>query len=250
MSAPSLPVSPPPSALLSASGLKRTVTDRLLWQNLALEVRPGDRLMIMGPSGTGKSLMMRQLAGLDPLEAGDVIFGGRSQNDWAMPAYRAQVMYLPQQVSLPGGDDETVLDALKRPFGLKEHAGRSFDEAVAGHLLSRLGRTPQFLGQRAGRLSGGERQLVALTRALLLSPAVLLLDEATSALDPVTSTQAETLLREWSGQPVDHSADGRGQGRAWLAVSHDPGWRERLGTGQLNIENFQPKATQAYGEPA
>lgn len=213
------------SDLLRATDLQRTVRGAALWRGLGLALEVGTCLLVVGPSGTGKSLLLRQIAGLDPLETGEVLFRGRSQAAWPMPLYRSQVMYLPQKAFVPPG---TVEEALKAPFQLRSHAEKSFDREQALRVLEELGRSPDFLAQDAGNLSGGEAQMVALCRALLLSPAVLLLDEATSALDAATAQRAEALLLEW----VKHGE------RALMAVSHDPGQQQRLGNTFLNITDF------------
>lgn len=209
-------------AVLEARDLQRHVAGRLLWQRVGFAVDSGQRLMLVGPSGAGKSLLLRAIAGLDPLEGGDVIFRGQSQRAWGMPAYRAQVMYLPQRAVLVG---ETVEDALRHPFSLSVHSGVTFPQQDARNLLRDLGRRDDVLDQTTANLSGGEAQLVALTRALLLKPSVLLLDEATSALDVDATRQVEALLRGWVQEGE----------RAVIMVSHDPGQRERLATAVLAL---------------
>lgn len=209
-------------AVLEARDLQRHVAGRLLWQRVGFAVDSGQRLMLVGPSGAGKSLLLRAIAGLDPLEGGDVIFRGQSQRTWSMPAYRAQVMYLPQRAVLVG---ETVEDALRHPFSLSVHSGVTFPQQDARNLLRDLGRRDDVLDQTTANLSGGEAQLVALTRALLLKPSVLLLDEATSALDVDAIRQVEALLRGWVQEGE----------RAVIMVSHDPGQRERLATAVLAL---------------
>lgn len=66
--------------LLSARGLGRSLGQRTLWQGLNLDLRAGESLAVTGPSGSGKSLLLRALAGLDPLEGGEVWLHGRSQS--------------------------------------------------------------------------------------------------------------------------------------------------------------------------
>ncbi|WP_264778810.1 ABC transporter ATP-binding protein [Deinococcus aetherius] len=214
-------------ALLSASGLRRTVEGRTLWQDLGLTVRAGESVAVTGPSGSGKSLLLRALAGLDPLEGGEVMYGGLPQSTWPMPQYRAQVTYLPQRPALDGG---TVLDHLRRPFSLAAHRHRTFDVAAAEALLAALGREGAFLRLDTSTLSGGEGQLVALTRALLLDPAVLLLDEATASLDPEATRRAERLLLGWLGSAPR---------RALVWVSHDPAQRARVAPREVTL---QPQA--------
>lgn len=213
------------SDLLRATDLRRTVRGTALWRGVGFALDAGTRLMVVGPSGTGKSLLLRQVAGLDPLETGEVLLRGRSQETWPMPLYRSQVMYLPQKAVVPAS---TVEEALKAPFQLRAHLEKTFDREQALSVLQKLGRAPEFLAQDAGNLSGGEGQMVALCRALLLAPAVLLLDEATSALDTQSAQRAEALLLEWVS----------GGERALMAVSHDPGQQQRLASTFLTITEF------------
>ncbi|MBB6099913.1 putative ABC transport system ATP-binding protein [Deinobacterium chartae] len=209
--------------LLSARDLTRAVARKTLWHGLGFDLAPGERLAITGPSGSGKSLLLRALAALDPLESGQVYLEGRVQSAWPMPLYRARVMYLPQRPALGQG---RVLDELRLPFGLRVHAHRTWREAAALEILEQLGRPASFLELEGAHLSGGERQLVALARALLLSPSVLLLDEATAALDPQAVRCAEDALERWVRAE---------SGRALVWVSHDPAQRERVADRELNV---------------
>lgn len=208
--------------MLSASDLRRTVAGRVLWQGLDLNVAAGDRVAVTGPSGSGKSLLLRALVGLDPLEGGEVTLHGRSQSRWPMPEYRSKVMYLPQRSAFGGG---SVLEELRRPFSLKIHSGRPFLLDEAERWLAALNR-PDFLNLNVTTLSGGEGQLLALVRALLLGPSVLLLDEATASLDPDATSAAEAALVKWctAGPP-----------RALVWVSHDPAQRARVATRELPV---------------
>lgn len=209
--------------MLSASELRRSVAGRVLWQHLSLAVSSGDRVAVTGPSGSGKSLFLRALAGLDPLEGGDVLLDGRSQAQWAMPVYRSRVMYLPQRPAFGSG---TVLEELKRPFGLKVHARRAFRQAEGEQWVQAAGRSAAFLKLDVATLSGGEGQLLAVIRALLLNPSVLLLDEATASLDPEATQAVEQLLREWCTAAP---------GRALVWVSHDPAQRRRVADRELPV---------------
>ncbi|WP_407543441.1 ATP-binding cassette domain-containing protein (plasmid) [Deinococcus radiomollis] len=208
--------------MLSASDLRRTVADRVLWQGLSFQVMPGDRVAVTGPSGSGKSLLLRALAGLDPLQGGEVTLHGRSQSRWPMPEYRSQVMYLPQRPAFGQG---SVLEELRRPFGLKIQSARPFPLDEAERWLAALNRL-DFLNLSVTTLSGGEGQLLALVRALLLGPSVLLLDEATASLDPDATRAAEAALDQWcAAGPV----------RALVWVSHDPAQRARVATRELPV---------------
>ena len=216
----------PGQPLLTAQGLSRTVSGRVLWADLGLELYAGERFAVTGPSGSGKSLLLRALALLDPLETGSLYF--RTQDVQGLPVmtYRTHVLYLPQRAPLYPG---TVEENLRLPFTLQAQQNKKFSLERVTHLLAELGRPETFLAQAAESLSGGEAQLVALVRALSLEPDVLLLDEATSALDPGTLNQAETLLLDWS----------QGE-RALVWVGHDAAQKERLATRELALSTFYP----------
>lgn len=183
-----------PQPLLSATGLGRHVAGRWLWRDLELTLAPGEALAITGTSGSGKTLLLRALAGLDPLDEGEIAFDGRTLDGWSMPAYRARVRYVPQR---PATVEGSVEDGLRFAFGLRVHRGRAYARRDALELLARVGRDERFLDTRSASLSGGEAQLVALVRALLVPPRVLLLDEPTASLDDATARAVESLVADW-----------------------------------------------------
>ncbi|HEY9721863.1 MAG TPA: ATP-binding cassette domain-containing protein, partial [Oscillatoriaceae cyanobacterium] len=94
-------------------------------------------------------------------------------------------------------------------------------------LLATFERDAAFLAQAQSALSGGERQMVGLVRALLLAPRVLLLDEITSAMDPTNTARAEALVAEWLAAEAS---------RACVWISHDAAQRERVATRELSLE--------------
>ncbi|NYT76184.1 ATP-binding cassette domain-containing protein [Alcaligenaceae bacterium] len=199
----------PRAALLRAQHLGFQIGGQLLWHDLAITLQPGERLGITGPSGCGKTLLLRTLAGLEPLQQGQLEYRGRALTNWKMPAYRARVVYLPQRPALREGSVEA---ALRAPFRFHAHAHSTFPLDRARELLVALGREDRFLQQRCERLSGGEAQIVALLRALLLKPEVLLLDEPTASLDASAVTAIEILIEHWMTDAAD---------RACIWTSHD-----------------------------
>jgi ABC-type uncharacterized transport system, ATPase component len=202
------------SVLLQARHLAFHIDSRTLWQDFDLILHAGERLGITGPSGSGKTLLLRTLAGLEPLQSGTLMCGGRALAQWLMPAYRARAVYVPQRPALREG---TVEAALRAPFAFRLRQGQAFPDERARALLQAAGRDDRFLAKRAERLSGGEAQIVAMLRALLVAPDVLLLDEPTASLDAGTVGAIEQLVTHWLGaQP----------GRACVWTSHD---RAQLG---------------------
>jgi len=156
-----------------------------------------------GASGSGKSLFLRMIADLDPNE-GDIRLDGASRAAMAPTDWRRRVPYVAAE---SGWWRETAVE---------HFAPERLDEARA--LAERLGVGAAQVDGPVIRLSTGERQRLALVRALVLDSPVLLLDEPTGPLDPVSAGQVEALLRERLAG-----------GASVLLVSHDPGQAARLG---------------------
>lgn len=211
--------------VLTARDLSFRVERRTLWEGFELTLHAGERLGITGPSGSGKTLLLRTLAGLEPLQSGELVFDGRALSDWSMPGYRARVVYVPQR---PTWREGTVEAELRAPFAFDVRRGREFPAGQTRELLRGMGRDEKFLHQRTDRLSGGEAQIVAVARALLIEPSVLLLDEPTASLDSGTAGAIEELITHW----VSASPD-----RAYIWTSHDRAQLERIVESVLTLES-------------
>jgi putative ABC transport system ATP-binding protein len=201
---------------LVLQNLGRQVQNRWLWQALNVEIYPGDRLAIKGPSGVGKSLLLRTIAGLESAQTGRILFEGQPLSVLHMPDYRAKVVYLHQRPALMEG---TVEDNLKVPFQLKIHDRKRYDRSLILSYLAQLDRPSSFLETPSQALSVGEMQLVAILRSLQLSPQILLLDEPTASLDDKTTQQVESILAQWQ------AADLR---RILIWVSHNGAQLQRV----------------------
>ncbi|NJL47305.1 MAG: ATP-binding cassette domain-containing protein [Leptolyngbyaceae cyanobacterium SM2_5_2] len=214
------------SPLLSVNTLGRHLSGRWLWRGVSFDLQAGDWLGLVAPSGTGKTLLMRNLVLLDPLQAGEVRLEGKTPAEWTLPVYRTRVMYFPQRATAFEG---TVRDNLKQVFGLDVYRQHRYEPGKIEAWIDKLGRNPaEFLNLQGPRLSGGEAQLLALLRGLQLNPQVLLLDEPTASLDANTTAGVEALLYTWLGQP----------GRACIVTSHDSGQIHRVTNRQLNLGDF------------
>lgn len=203
--------SPVAAPLLAAKDLGRRhpTTAGWLFQDIDLEIDAGDRMALVGPTGSGKSLILRALALLDPADQGEVLWRGKPIADTDVPAYRGRVLYLQQQSPVIEG---TVEENLRLPFSLRRLGQAPFPRQRASELIESLGRDQAFLASPTSNLSGGERQLVALLRALLVAPTVLLLDEPSAALDPQATSTLERMIDSWYTQAPTE--------RAFVWVSH------------------------------
>jgi putative ABC transport system ATP-binding protein len=175
-------------------GRREPNTDRWLFQDISLEIRPGERIALLGPSGSGKSLILRALSLLDEISAGTIEWRGRPAGSPCVPNYRRKVIYLHQQPAFLEG---TVEDNLQQPFSFKVHGDRQYGQNRVLELLDVVGRDKSFLCKNTSLLSGGEAQITALVRAMQLDPNILLLDEATASLDEQTTDAVERLLNGW-----------------------------------------------------
>ncbi|MCA9248267.1 MAG: ATP-binding cassette domain-containing protein [Planctomycetales bacterium] len=196
--------------LLAAHGLSRVADGRTLLDGVSLELYAGERVAILGPTGSGKSVLLRALVLLDPLSTGEVFWHGQRVTAAEIPRFRSRIVYLQQRPALSEGLVEGIL---REPFALAAHRDRSFDRAGIVARLTTLGRDASFLAKLGRDLSGGEAQIVALLRAMQLAPEVLLLDEPTAALDADSTAQVETLVDGWLAEAATQ--------RACVWVTHD-----------------------------
>lgn len=214
----------PNNPILCVQSLGRRVENYWIWNNLSFQLFPGERVALLGASGSGKSLLLRALAGLDPVQAGQIIFQGQPMKSWFMPIYRSQIIYLHQRPALWEG---TVEENLQRVYKLGVHHHNVYNRKVILDYLQILHKPADFLQRPMRAISGGEGQIVAFLRALQLSPSILLLDEPTASLDTGTAQSLEALVAVWQRQdPL----------RAYLWTSHDPKQLERITNRQIRLK--------------
>lgn len=156
-----------------------------------LQVTAGRVLVVLGPSGAGKTLLLATIAGLRPSQSGQVRLAGRDLTP--LPPDRRRVGLVFQDGAL--FPHLSVRENIR--FGPK--AGARSSVAVADQLLDRLG-IAGLAGRAPRSLSGGERQRVALARALAIQPELLLLDEPLSALDQPTREELRAVLQQVLGE--------------------------------------------------
>jgi ATP-binding cassette subfamily C protein len=167
-------------------------------RGLSLDLRPGDHLAVVGPSGIGKSTMAGLLTGLMPPDHGSVLFGG-APVDRVVPAVRHHAIALiPQETYLFTGTVRENL-ALLAPWATDDELVDAVKKVGAEQLLDRIGGLDGTLGHGGEGLSAGEAQLLALARVHATSASVIILDEATSHLDPAAEARVERAFAERQG---------------------------------------------------
>jgi ATP-binding cassette subfamily B protein len=163
---------------------------------VSVSLTAGTRLALVGPTGAGKSTLAKLMARLYDPQEGQVLFGGVDLRQASMEALRRRIVVIPQEGFLFDGSVRDNL-LIARPDATEQMLLTALDNLG---LRERFEALPEGLDtqvrERGSRLSAGERQLVALSRAALVDPAVLVLDEATSNLDPGTEMLIEAALEK------------------------------------------------------
>ncbi len=187
---------------------------RILFADVSLALEDGECVAIEGPSGGGKSTLLRYATGLAWSPEAARRLDGEDYPCAQLPSWRSKVSLVAQDAPMITG---SVRDNLSFPFAQRAGKGRVFDEGEAARLLGRmeLGRLP--LDREIRTLSGGERHRIALVRGLLWDAPVLVADEPLSGLDPEAVSASFELLLAFARRP----------GRLVICVFHDPGLHGR-----------------------
>ena len=200
--------------------LGRVVKDKVLVEDATFEVHTGEVLAIVGPSGSGKSSLLRLLNRLDEPTSGTVYIEGIDYRQIQPRELRRKLGMVTQRPYL---FPRTVEENLQ--FGPMQR-GETLSHESVEQLLARVG-LKAYASRNVANLSGGEAQRVSVARTLANSPLVLLLDEPTSALDEASKLEVESSI-----QNVVHD-----QGLTCILVTHDTAQAARLAKRALVMES-------------
>ncbi len=176
-------------------------------RDVSFEIPAGERVAIVGATGSGKTTLIKLLDRLYDVQRGRIVVDGVDVRDWDSAALRRRIAVVLQDVFLFSGPvaDNVTLGRVDIPRAAVESAAAHVN---ADGFVRRLGGYDAIVRERGSNLSGGQRQLLAFARALAHDPTILVLDEATSSVDPET----EWLVQDALGKLLD--------GRTALVIAH------------------------------
>jgi ABC-type bacteriocin/lantibiotic exporter with double-glycine peptidase domain len=213
-----------------------------LLKNFSLTLPGGKVIALIGKSGCGKSTLAKLIAGLYPLQSGNIRLGLYNQQDLSLECLRQQIVLVPQE---PHFWSRSIIDNFRfcYPHVTFEDIVKACKIAKADEFISTLPDKYQtILGEFGANISGGQKQRLAIARGIVTDPPILILDESTSALDPVTEAQVLDKLLHCR------------QGKTTITISHRPSVIERaewivfLENGQLKMQGSLEELKQIPGE--
>ncbi|MFO0850112.1 MAG: amino acid ABC transporter ATP-binding protein [Gemmataceae bacterium] len=224
--------------MIRVSNLTKSFGPVRILDGVSLEVQKGEVTAFVGPSGGGKSTLLRCLNGLEDFQAGEVsvgdvtLVGGRSHPQAELLKLRRRVGMVFQQFHLfPHLTAlENVLSGPRLALGER----REQAEPRAKQLLDRVGLAHKY-DARPANLSGGQQQRVAIARALAVNPAAILFDEPTSALDPAMAAEVLAVMRDLARD-----------GQTMVVVTHDMDFARQATT----VHRMEAGRVVKWGPPA
>jgi putative ABC transport system ATP-binding protein len=175
-----------------------------------LTVYPGEKVLLFGPSGTGKSTILKSFYGFFPVKSGDLLFKGKVLDKRAFWEVRKEVAYVPQNLDIGEGP---VRPLVKAVFSYRGNTG-TFDEQEMARLLEYFELGAGIFGKNFEDLSGGEKQRIGIVISLLSDREIYFLDEITSSLDADLKEKVITYYLTMESATE-------------LIISHDPEWEGR-----------------------
>jgi putative ABC transport system ATP-binding protein len=186
--------------------------EKTILSDISFTLFAGEKAVLCGKSGSGKSSILKTLLGLHSIKQGAVYFQEQALTPSSVQTVRSCTAYIGQEPMLGA---ESVREALLLPFQFKTHREHRPTDRQLIEVLQRLQLPEDILSRESSRISGGEKQRIALARGLLLGKKLYLLDEVTSALD----AESKQVVFDVFSDPQ----------LTVLSVAHDPEWMERCG---------------------
>ena len=180
---------------ISFNNLSFSYGDNHLFHNFSLDIKAGEHIALVGQSGSGKTSLVKLLFRFTEPQSGKIRFDGIAADDFTLSSLRSQISLVPQQPEL---FHRSIRDNITLGINISDET--LFDIAKKAQCLDFIEKLPEkfetLVGERGVKLSGGEKQRIAIARAFLDNAPIIVLDEATSALDSLTEQKIQAAIFE------------------------------------------------------
>jgi ABC-type bacteriocin/lantibiotic exporter with double-glycine peptidase domain len=191
-------------AIVEYKNINLSFDSKIVLENFSLRINPGEKILISGKSGKGKSTLLRMLLGFQTPDSGQIFIDGKELSDDKIYDFRKYYAYVNQDITIRNGKVNEVLKEIST------YKGNNFTGTLSKELLEQFEMNKELLEKKTSELSGGERQRLGIVLAIMLDRPIFLLDEVTSALD--------VELKEKVVQYFEQTD------KTVISISHDPEW--------------------------
>ncbi|MGL4655453.1 MAG: ABC transporter ATP-binding protein [Sarcina sp.] len=182
--------------ILSLKNINYEIAEKIVLDNISIDVEKGEIISLIGESGSGKSTLLKILSDLIGSNTGEILYKGKKYSEFDPMNLRKEISYC---VQLPFLFGRVVEDNFKFIFEVRKE---KYDRNRVLKVLKEFKITEDFLDKSIENLSGGEKQRIAIARNMIFKPEILLLDEATSALDNENTLIVEKYIKKLNNDGV------------------------------------------------